>query len=222
MKRKQGNTVLVGGLLLVILLFGCKMNGETDDPADRIVYDSPLIDAEGNSYRTVIIDGKTWMADNFNGTRGSAGQALQGGFAYGNNMTHAAAYGRLYSWTAANEAAPAGWRLPSFAEWEALIARFGGTAAGGGPLKEAGTSRWFSPNTGATNSSGFSALGGGFRGSDGIFYNLGEHGSYWGAADQGTLPCGAYLYNTSTQVSLDSNAEDRESGIAFAVRYIKN
>jgi uncharacterized protein (TIGR02145 family) len=222
MKGMGYKTVLLSGMMTAIFLLGCKASGATVDPADEIVYGSPFIDAEGNSYRTVISGGKTWMADNFNGTRGANGQVLQGVYAYEDNAANAAACGRLYNWTTANAAAPAGWRLPSSAEWEALIARFGGRAAAGGPLKEAGTSRWLSPNAGATNSSGFSAIGGGFRGSDGIFYARGEHGSYWGIADPAALPYSIYFYNISTQVAGESNAEDRESGIAFAVRYVKD
>ncbi|HUU04726.1 MAG TPA: FISUMP domain-containing protein [Patescibacteria group bacterium] len=221
MKRMESRRILLGGMLLVIFFLGCKMSGEANNDTGTIVYGSPLIDREGNSYRTVIIDGKTWMADNFKSTRDADGQVLPGVYAHGDSAANAATYGRLYDWTAANAAAPAGWRLPTAAEWEALIARFGGRSAAGGPLKEAGTSRWLSPNTGATNSSGFTAVGGGFRGSDGIFYALGEHGSYWGTADQAASPYCTYLYNTTTQVSGGSNPEDRDSRIAFAVRYVK-
>jgi uncharacterized protein (TIGR02145 family) len=221
MKRMKSGNVLLGGTLLFIFLLGFKTSSEANNDANTIAYGSPLIDREGNSYRTVIIDGKTWMADNFKGMRGAAGQVLMGVFAYAGSEANAAAYGRLYGWTAANAAAPAGWRLPTAAEWEALIARFGGRSAAGGPLKEAGTRRWLSPNTGATNSSGFTAVGGGFRGPDGNFFSLGEHGSYWGTADQASSPYCTYLYNTTTQVSGGSNVEDRDSGIAFAVRYVK-
>ena len=221
MKKMDSRSVLLGGMLLVIFLLGSNTSGEAINDTDTIIYPSPLIDREGNSYRTIIIDGKTWMADNFKGTRGADGQVQPGIYAYNDQAANAATYGRLYVWTAANAAAPAGWRLPTAAEWEALIARFGGRSAAGGPLKEAGTSRWLSPNAGAANSSGFTAVGGGFRGPDGIFYALGEHGSYWGTANQASLPYCIYLYNTTTQVSGGSDAEDRDSGIAFAVRYVK-
>ena len=63
---------------------------------------------------------------------------------------------------------PAGWHLPTDAEWTILTTFLGGESIAGGKMKttgtiEAGTGLWYAPNTGATNSSGFSALPGGYR-----------------------------------------------------------
>lgn len=108
------------------------------------------------------------------------------------SATYASTYGKLYNWYAVNDPrglAPLGWRIPTDSDWNKLT-KFVDPAAdtlicftcisyfGGGPLKEAGTSHWLSPNTGATNSSGFTGLPGGnrYRGS---FIELGLFGFWW-------------------------------------------
>ena len=74
-------------------------------------------------------------------------------------------YGLLYNWYAASDAnfATSGWHVPSYTEWTTLITYLGGSSVAGGKLKETGTVHWASPNTGATNESGFTGLPGGYR-----------------------------------------------------------
>ena len=81
-------------------------------------------------------------------------------------------YGALYNWWAATDArniAPVGWHLPSKTESETLQTYLGGYSDAGGKLKETGFTYWNSPNTGATNESGFNARGSGYRNKLGIF-----------------------------------------------------
>ncbi len=129
-------------------------------------------------------------------------------FVYDNILAHKATYGLLYTWVAAmNEAAsssnnpsgvqgacPSGWHLPSDDEWKQMemflgMAQSQADATGwrgtdqGGKLKETGTSHWVSPNTGATNTSGFTALPGGSRGNSGSFYYIGYSGNWWTATE---------------------------------------
>ena len=78
-------------------------------------------------------------------------------------------YGVLYNWTSAIQYCPDGWHLPSREEWQQLIDFLGGESVAGGKLKEAGVIHWDEPNTGADNSSGFTALPGGT-----YFYNTGN------------------------------------------------
>jgi len=88
-------------------------------------------------------------------------------------------YGVLYNWTAALSACPPDWHLPSDAEWTTLTDYLGGESVAGGKMKEAGIAHWWSPNSGATNESGFTALPGGCRYYDGAFTNFRTTGYWW-------------------------------------------
>ncbi|OPZ96050.1 MAG: hypothetical protein BWY70_01852 [Bacteroidetes bacterium ADurb.Bin408] len=92
-------------------------------------------------------------------------------------------YGVLYNWAAACSSCPAGWHLPTNAEWEELSEYLGGEEVAGGKLKETGTTHWESPNEGATNESGFTALPGGYLLNDGRFTNIGYNGGWWSSTD---------------------------------------
>ncbi len=119
-------------------------------------------DGDGNNYATVQIgSGKsvqTWMAENLNYITGNS-------WCYNDNTSNCDIYGRLYDWQTALGACPSGWHLASDAELTALTDFLGGVWIAGGKMKETGTAHWFSPNYGATNSSGFTARPGGWRGS---------------------------------------------------------
>ena len=92
-------------------------------------------------------------------------------------------YGFLYNWYAATDArniASAGWHLPTNTEAWALQASLGGEAVSGGKLKEIGTTHWLTPNTGATNESGFNARGASERNSvSGAFGTLKQSTYFW-------------------------------------------
>ena len=107
-----------------------------------------------------------------------------GAYCYYNNdsATYAATYGKLYNWYAVNDPrglAPAGWHIPSDAEWTTI-----GASVAGGEMKESGTIHWITPNTGATNSSDFTGLPGGYRNYNGLFGNVGEYGFWWSSTSQ--------------------------------------
>jgi uncharacterized protein (TIGR02145 family) len=144
---------------------------------------------------------------------------------YNNDPSTEAVYGRLYNWYAASDPrglAPTGWHMPTEAEWRTLGACVGGISGlsvAGGPLKEAGTSHWLSPNSGATNSSGFTALPGGYRTDFGTFAAIGEYAHWWGPeAFNATLGLGAGVWNFN--VVLDIIGADKRNG--WNVRCIKN
>jgi uncharacterized protein (TIGR02145 family) len=123
-------------------------------------------------------------------------------------------YGVLYNWPAAMSGAasssadpsgvqgicPTGWHLPSDAEWTTLTTYLGGESVAGGKMKEAGESHWTSPNTGATNESGFTALPGGDRYDDGSFDAIGLLGFWWSSTEYDTnyawLRSLSYVYST--------------------------
>jgi uncharacterized protein (TIGR02145 family) len=117
-------------------------------------------------------------------------------------------FGALYNWYAINSATngnknvcPTGWHVPTDAEWNILIANldpsYNPTANGyqsataGGKMKSTGTQYWISPNTGATNSSGWSGLPGGGRNNDGTFGSIGDNGHWWSSTESNTY--GAWL-----------------------------
>ncbi len=73
---------------------------------------------------------------------------------------------------------PTGWHVPSEAEWTILSDYLGGLSVAGGKMKSTGTQYWLSPNTGATNESGFSGVPGGLI-NPGGFNSINNNGVYW-------------------------------------------
>lgn len=115
------------------------------------------------------------------------------GTAYGSNVSFVAlpvssGYGKLYSmyptFNAKNIAA-SGWHVPSLAEWNTLITYLGGASVAGGKMKEAGTTHWDAPNTGASNSSGFNGFGAGTRDGYGYYINFNRYAEFWTADASG-------------------------------------
>ncbi len=114
-----------------------------------------------------------------------------GAWCYYNNdsTTYAVTYGKLYNWYAVNDPrglAPMGWHIPTDFEWTNLSNCLGGDAAAGGAMKETGTTHWTSPNTGATNISGFTGLPGGSRNLGGSFGLVGNYGYWWSSTETDT------------------------------------
>jgi len=197
--------LLILGVFLV-LATGCKNDDENDNPENTFTDTR-----DGTVYQTVTIGDQVWMAENlrylpsvvgpgsgslttpyyyvyeYNGTDVNAAKATS-------NYTN---YGVIYNWPAAMASSasstsnpsgvrgvcPTGWHLPSDAEWTQLTDYLGGLSIAGGKIKEAGTTHWESPNTGATNEAGFTALPGGFRGSSGTFADIGRYGYWWSATE---------------------------------------
>lgn len=160
-----------------------------------------VTDIDGNTYQTIKIGNQWWMAENLKVIHYSNGEAIpnetgndawiglaNGAYcAYNNDNGNVSTYGLLYNWYAVDDSrniAPAGWHVPTDEEWQTLVDYLGGNSVAGGELKEEGTTHWDSPNTGATNESGFSALPGGYRGhSRGVYYSMGYDGHWWSATD---------------------------------------
>jgi uncharacterized protein (TIGR02145 family) len=162
-------------------------------------------DIDGNIYTTVKIGTQTWMVENLKTTRYrngeligtttpatldiSAESAPKYQWAYAGNESNVLTYGRLYTWYAATDSrgiCPVGWHLPTDSEWTTLYTFLGGGSDVGGKLKETGTTHWLSPNAGATNSSGFSALPGGHRNDVLTFSTLGDSGTWWSSTEYNT------------------------------------
>lgn len=219
---------LVAGLFSIIsciLLLGCgeeevsinaKTSAQTTDQASSL---------PASQYPEVEIGSQTWMAKNLDVSNfnngdpipeaktdaewAAAGKAGKPTWShYDNNPTNGQTYGKLYNWYAVNDPrglAPQGWHVPTDAEWETLVNFLGGMDAAGGEMKEAGTAYWEAPNTGATNSSGFSALPAGARSfDDGKSNGLGFDAGFWSTTDNrsGRLPSSWVLGNRSSGVGV--------------------
>jgi uncharacterized protein (TIGR02145 family) len=129
-------------------------------------------------------------------------------------------YGLLYNWYAVNDAggiAPDGWRVATDDDWTILTNELGGASVAGGPLKS--TELWNAPNTGATNSSGFSGLPGGFRNVGGVYDYLGLYGFWWSATASSTLNAW-YRLMDSTASSVGRGINGKGSG--FSVRCVSD
>jgi uncharacterized protein (TIGR02145 family) len=141
-------------------------------------------DNDGNHYATVQIGtgksgGQTWMAENLNYNTGNS-------WCPNGNTSNCNTYGRLYDWQTALGACPSGWHLPSDAEWTALTDFLGGESIAGGKMKEAGTAHWLPPPSGATNSSGFTALPGGWTDGNNGFGSIGSAALFWSSTEDST------------------------------------
>jgi len=195
-----------------------------------------VTDIDGNVYKTITIGTQTWMAENLRTTKYSNGDPITnetGNWTdletgvycwYSNNETqYKAIYGALYNWFAVADSrniAPSGWHVASDAEWGTLIDYLGGTSLSGDKLKEIGLSHWLAPNTGATNSSGFTVLPGGYRSyGDGSFFSLGSYSFYWtNTAENAVYMWTYYLDNSNADVNRTSWAKN----FGFSVRCVKD
>jgi uncharacterized protein (TIGR02145 family) len=209
--------------IVIFTFFSCEKTGT-------------VTDIDGNTYQTVKIGDQWWMAENLKVTHYRNGDEIPnvtnatvwgtlptGAYCnYGNDANNAITYGCLYNWYAVNNSrniAPEGWHVPSDAEWQTLVDYLGGYAVAGGKMKETGTKHWRSPNTGTTNESGFSALPGGYRGSDGAFATMGYFATFWSSTELNIY--GAW----SQHFYYDSSAVDHvliEEDCGFSVRCVRD
>jgi len=204
---------------------------------------STVVDVDGNVYHTVTIGSQTWLLENLKASHYRNGDPIPtglsdaqwhsttiGGYSvYNNDPANNNTYGKLYNWYAVKDSrniAPVGWHVPSEAEWNSLINYLGGTTGAGGKLK-AVSNLWTNPNTGATNSSGFTALPAGWRqdgnwpGSTVGYGGMGSAAEFW-TISENTNPLGTgwdfVLYNNSVNIY---EAYDYK-GVGFPVRCIKD
>ena len=185
---------------------------------------------------TIVIGTQQWMEKNLdvltyrNGdiipqvTDPTAWAALTTGAwcYYNNDVANGAIYGKLYNWYAVNDPrglAPTGWHVPTDDEWTTLSNTLGGDAVAGGKMKVAGTTRWTTPNTGATNESGFAGLPGGFRSTSGPFFGVGDGGFWWSSTETNTPNAwGRVLFYFSGDIGRDGYS--KEGG--FSVRCLRD
>jgi uncharacterized protein (TIGR02145 family) len=199
---------------------------------------APCVDPvtfDGYSYATVQIGDQCWFSENLRSDHYRNGDAIPGDMDnatwsgtsagaqayYLGEAVNLSEYGRLYNWYAVDDArglCPSGWHVPSDDEYTALTDFLGGESVAGGKMKETGTAHWNSPNTGATNSSGFTGLGSGFRSSSGGFIFLLGKGYFWSSSPSGGYAWGRIL--NYSYASVLRSSYNRRSG--FPVRCVQD
>jgi uncharacterized protein (TIGR02145 family) len=193
-----------------------------------------LSDVDGNVYHTVQIGSQCWMLENLkttkykNGTNiplvtddNAWGDLATPGYCWYDNdaASYKNPYGALYNWYVVNTGnlCPTGWHVATDAEWTTLTGYLGGESVAGGKLKS--TTHWSSPNTGATNESGFTALPGGSRSRNGTFASVGSRGLWWSSTEDVT--------GTAWRRVLDSDVSDiyrelNDERSGFSIRCVKD
>lgn len=188
MKMQHKNLKLFAvAVLFLTCLTGCHRNS--------------VKDIEGNVYNTVTIGTQVWMTENLKTTKYNDGSEIPKvtdnetwaalktpAYSWYNNDSaqNKKEYGAIYNWYAVNtnKLCPTGWHVPSDPEWMTLTNFLEQDFRGaGGKLKEAGTAHWKSPNSGATNESGFTALPGGYRSLEGVFNFQGVSAYWWSSTE---------------------------------------
>ncbi|HUX97818.1 MAG TPA: fibrobacter succinogenes major paralogous domain-containing protein [Bacteroidales bacterium] len=222
MKSKILKAFLVTGFLTIISNMSCEKDLLTDTET--------VNDIDGNTYKVARIGSQIWMAENLKTTRYNNGQTIgttipatkdiideimpKYQWAYDGDEKNVAVYGRLYTWYAVIDSrniCPVGWHVPTNAEWDTLVKNIGGENLAGGKLKEKGIEHWASPNTGATNESGFTALPGGLRvryNSMGEFHTIGGSGFWW-----------SFISNGDNNYSSTNRCLEYNSSLLYSNRY---
>ena len=230
------------GVLTAVLASACIPDLHFPQPPAAPPPLGSATDVDGNTYATVVIGTQEWMASNLKATSYNDGTPIpitEGAFTwanlstgsyswYDNDIANKDIYGALYNWYVIqylqvfgniDDICPTNFYLPSRGAWEGLVDGLGGSTLASGALKEAGTSHWDSPNTGATNQSGFAALPGGNRDEAGSFVAKGQSGSWWSSDDSDTPDLAVasffYLDDTSTTYSSTVATHPYEDGLAI-------
>lgn len=201
-----------------------------------------VTDIDGNSYQTIVLgNGQEWMAENLRTGSYRNGDPIITGLSnnewfntstgayanYNSNPSYDAVYGKLYNWHAVGDlrnVCPVDWHIPTDGEWSSFTDYLGGINVAGGKMKTTGTIQtssglWESPNSGATNESGFSGIPGGTRNSNGQFEYIGYNGYYWSVTEDG--------WNNAWYRPLNSNDDNTShfsyfKNMGFSVRCMKD
>ena len=203
-------------------------------------------DIDGNVYNIVTIGTQVWMAGDLKTTKYNDGTAIPnitdniawaaattGAYSdYNNIPANSTTYGRLYNWyvvdnNAATKVAsnggknvcPTSWHVPSDAEWTTLTTYLGGNGVAGGKLKETGTTHWLTPNTGATNETGFTALPGSMRQWTGMYNSIGTDGVWWSSTVWGSSSLTYYAWSWwlfYDYAMVDGGKDEYQSGISVS------
>jgi len=240
---------LILTILASSFILSCSTNSSSSSNSNSTNNSGPNVtDINGNIYQTVTSCGLTFMKQNLNASKYTDGTPIPqvtdfnqwknlttGAWCYYNNdPANGAIYGKLYNWFAvagiydANSAsnislrknlAPAGWHVSSYNDLTLLTDCLGGISVAGGKMKSTGTSLWQTPNTDATNESGFTGLPGGSTTLQYPFYYIGSRSFWWSSTENNSYTAWGYvLHCDDANVNIDFIG--KENG--FYVRCFKN
>jgi uncharacterized protein (TIGR02145 family) len=209
--NNAANKIYVDSLIIKVMNSFAKSDETFTSPTTGTIRD-----VDGNTYHIIKIGSQWWTVENLRVihyrdgsyipkvTDNTAWASLSTGarcFYNNDSVTYAATYGAFYNWYSVSDSrnlCPVGWHVPADIEWAALSTYLGGNSIAGGKLKETGTTHWSSPNTGATNESGFTALAGGYRTSNST--GMGLYGDFWTSTAYSSANAWyiGFTYNTSS------------------------
>ncbi|AUP79092.1 FISUMP domain-containing protein [Flavivirga eckloniae] len=162
-------------------------------------------DYDNNEYNIIKIGNHLWLKENFRGTHYLNGDPIP--HSSFNDTALDEIYGKFYQYSEfiywnstldrpslgnGNQLIP-GFTLPTNYHWNNLVDALGGSNVAGGKMKQTGISLWKTPNKGATNESGFTALPAGSTHNN-IVYNLKTAAKFWSYKDDSDFP-GDYAYS---------------------------
>jgi uncharacterized protein (TIGR02145 family) len=201
-----------------------------------------LLDFEGNVYKTVTIGTQVWMAENLKTTKYNDGTSVPfvadatawselstPGYCWYDNdaVAYKDIYGALYNWYTVDAASnggknicPNGWHVPTDTEWTTLTDFVGGYSGTVGLLKETGTVHWRNPNEASSNSTGFTALPGGYCAYTGTFWYIGYTAAWWSSSWWSSSETLAAWARFITETNLVRNGQEKKDG--FSVRCLKD
>ena len=200
---------------------------------------TPTVSYGGQTYNTVQIGSQCWFKENLNiGTKinGYVEQTNNGTiekYCFNDLFTNCNIYGGLYRWNEMMQyittegvqgICPTGWHIPTDAEWTTVTTFLGGIILAGGKMKstgtiQAGTGLWYSPNIGATNESGYTALPAGYLSDGGGFGEMGNYIYWWSSSE--VTATSAWYRNTNYASSWLGRSSDGKDN-AFSVRCLRD
>lgn len=205
---KKIYTIVVFVFLGVIFQISCKKENCEPNFNAALKYGTYTDTRDGTKYRTISFKGQVWMAENLRYFDKNAKS-------YDCNV-----YGQLYTEYTVKTACPPGWHLPSEEDWRELAENLSGEKFAGGSLKETGYDHWQSPNTGATNLIGFTALPAGGYDSNSGGFNRGVSAYFWTSTEiehNGVIII--QLQNNSDNIAF---IEDYPLDRAYSIRCIRD
>jgi uncharacterized protein (TIGR02145 family) len=231
-------TGFVAGSEYFIKAYASNEKGESLGDEISFITPATISDYDENVYETVKIENQLWMAENLRAIRYRNGELIgtttpatldistesapKYQWAYNGNESNTTDFGRLYTGfvvTDSRGVCPTGWHVPTDAEWTGLTNILGGESVAGGRLKEAGTTHWTAPNTGATNVSLFSALPGGKREDNGTFSDSGTGSFFWSSSVFEVVNA---WYRNIPNSNIQTSRINRGMKAGFSVRCLKD